>query len=130
MKNPKKQTGSGGDSSATGSIHAPSSLKTLIVAVLLALPCTWIAISISDNVTVPDSVRYVISPGTMLGMHLVMHPTHDSSLQPTFSLRGSIDQLLDDLGRWFAIAFFTDMAFYSMLIFGLVKVTRAVKKSN
>jgi hypothetical protein len=131
MKRARKQiVGAGYAYSAEGSVNAPSYTKTFILAMLLALPCTWIAISISDNVTVPDSVRYVISPGTMLGMHLVMQPTHDSSLQPTFSLRGTIDQLLDQLGRWFAIAFFTDMAFYSMLIFGFVTVARALTKPN
>ena len=63
-------------------------------------------------------------------MHPVMQPTHDSPLQPKLSLRGTIDQLLDDLGRWLAIAFFADMAFYSMLIFGFVTIVRALKKPN
>ena len=130
MKNPKKQTGSGGDSSATGSIHAPSSLKTLIVAVLLAIPCAWIAIAVSDNGAIPDSVRYVLSPGTMLGKLVFLQPAHSSSTQLAHSSREAIDQLLGQIRQWFAVAFFTDMAFYSMLIFGLVKVTRAVKKSN
>ena len=91
-------------------------MKTKILALFLAVPFTWIALSVSDNVTVPDSVRYILSPGTMLGLHVSMQPTH------------SWHEMADRLNQWFAIAFFTDMAFYTMLIFGVATVTRALKK--
>jgi hypothetical protein len=100
---------------AGGVLRVASRIKTAILALFLAVPCTWIAISVSDNVTVSDSVRYILSPGTMLGRHVSMQPTH------------SWHEMGDRLSQWIAIAFFTDMAFYTMLIFGVVTITRALK---
>lgn len=126
MKRPGLQIGSDGNAYAAGSMNAAYA-RTFILAVLLALPCTWIAISVSDNVTVPDAVRYVISPGTMLGKFIVMQSAHDNSPQLTHSWRGISDQPLDQLGQWFVIAFIADMAFYSMLILGLITINRRLK---
>ena len=41
-------------------------VKSLFLAIFLCLPCSWLALSIADNTRVPDSLRYVFSPGTML----------------------------------------------------------------
>src|SRR6478736_2680426 len=92
-----------------------SHTMTALLAFFLAVPCAWVAISVSDNVHISDSIRYVLSPGTMLGLQVSMQSTH------------SWHEMGDRLSQWFAIAFFTDMAFYTMLIFGVVTVTRALK---
>jgi hypothetical protein len=104
--------------------------KTVIFAVLLALPCTWMAISVSDNAAIPDSIRYLLSPGTMLGKLVFLQPAHNGSTQVTHSWHETIDQLLGQIRQWFAIVFFTDMVFYSMLIFGCITATRAFIKSK
>ena len=98
-----------------GAIRLVSYKKTALLALFLAVPCALIAISISDNVYISDSIRYALSPGTMLGLQVSMQPTH------------SWHEMGDRLSQWFAIAFFTDMAFYTMLIFGVVTVARAIK---
>jgi hypothetical protein len=115
MKKAQEQSVSTGRAYSTeGAVHVVS-IKTVILALFLAVPCAWIAISVSDNVTIADSVRYVLSPGTMLGLHVFMQPTH------------SWHEMGERLSQWFAIAFFTDMAYYALLIFGFVTVTRVQK---
>ncbi|HET9838291.1 MAG TPA: hypothetical protein VFR84_08660 [Candidatus Angelobacter sp.] len=39
-------------------------VKSLFLASFLCLPCSWLALSIGDNTHVPDSLKYVFSPGT------------------------------------------------------------------
>jgi hypothetical protein len=125
------QTGSVGYAYAEKSVTAPSYAKTFILAVILALPCTWIAISICDNVATPDSIRYISSPGTMLGNYLVfVQPAHNHVPQPSHSWHVDLRSLGDRLGKWLAIAFFTDLAFYFLLIFGLITITHALRKPN
>jgi hypothetical protein len=125
------QTGSVGYSHEEKSVSVPSHVKTFILAVILALPCTWIAISISDNVATPDSVRDILSPGTTLGNYLVfVQPPHNRVPQPSHYWLVDLRSLGDQLGQWLAVAFFTDLAFYFLLIFGLITITHALKKPN
>lgn len=92
--------------------------KTLLLAGFLSIPCAWLAVSIADNTHVPDRLRYVFSPGTMLATRLVMGPT------------GSLQEMLEQLGHRTIIALLTNMVFYGMLIFGVVMVFSARKRSS
>jgi len=92
--------------------------KSLLLAVFLCLPCAWLATAIADNIHVPDWLRFVFSPGTMLATHLVMGPTH------------SLQQMLGQLNHWTMIALLTNMVFYGMVIFGLAMIFFAGKRSN
>jgi len=90
----------------------------LLLAGFLSIPCAWVAVSIADNTSVPDWLRYMFSPGTMLATHLVMGPTH------------SWQQMMDQLNHWTVIALLTNMVFYGMLIFGFAMVFSARKRSS
>lgn len=92
--------------------------RALLLAVFLSIPCAWLAVSIADNTHVPDWLRYVFSPGTMLATRLVMGPT------------GSLQEMLDQLGHWTIIALLTNVVFYGMLIFGVAMVFSAHKRSS
>ena len=92
--------------------------KTLLLAGFLSIPCAWVSVSIADNTSVPDWLRYVFSPGTMLATCLVMGPTH------------SLQEMLGQLKHWTIIALLTNMVFYGRLIFGLAMVFSARKRSN
>ena len=91
--------------------------KALLLSVLLCVPCAWIATAIADNPSVPDTVRYVVSPGTMLGLHLTQTPTH------------TFHEMMDQLGRFATVALLTNMLFYGMLTFGFATVTSAFRRS-
>ena len=93
-------------------------VKSLFLAIFLCLPCSWLALSIADNTRVPDSLRYVFSPGTMLATHLAMGPTH------------SWQEMFEQLSHWTTIAVLTNVIFYSMLIFGLAMIFFAAKRSE
>jgi len=92
--------------------------RALLLAGFLSIPCAWLSVSIADNTHVPDWLRYVFSPGTMLATCLVMGPTH------------SLQEMLGQLKHWTIIALLTNMVFYGMLIFGLAMVFSARKRSN
>jgi hypothetical protein len=89
-------------------------MKTALHAVFLAIPSSWVAISICDNASVSDAVRYLLSPGSILGAHLAIGPT------------SSWRELGDELTHYIAIALLTDIAFYSILIFGIATIVRGL----
>jgi EamA domain-containing membrane protein RarD len=89
-----------------------------LLAGFLSIPCAWLAVSIADNTHVPDWLRYIFSPGTMLATRLTMGPTH------------TLKEMLGQLKNWIIIALLTNMVFYGMLIFGFAMIFSARKRSN
>lgn len=91
-------------------------VKSLFLASFLCLSCSWLALSIADNAHVPNSLRYVFSPGTMLATHLAMGPTH------------SWQEMFEQLSHWTTIAVMTNVVFYGMLIYGLAMIFFAAQR--
>ncbi len=98
-------------------------VKRAIWSVLLAIPCAVIATGMSDSTAVPNAIRYVFSPGTMLAIRII-------SVEPSHRGAG----VFIDALNWYAaiglFALFLNAVFYTLLIFGLVTTISTIEAAT
>lgn len=85
-----------------------------ILAVLLALPLSAIGFAAADNPNTPGAARLLIAPGYVAAFHL-----------PIYGGR-----FLGDLGRFVMSALAINACYYTVLLFGLMKIWRAVQRGK
>jgi hypothetical protein len=79
-------------------------LAQLLLGVFLTLLLTYFSLAIADHVGTPQFVRYVFSPGYVLGMHFASGP--------------SFTEALDSFGR---IALPVNIVYYGLISFFLIR---------
>jgi hypothetical protein len=81
-----------------------SNLAQVPVGVVLALLLTWLSMAIADHVGTPEIVRWIFSPGYVLGLHFAWG-------------RGFRDQL----GSFMFIALIVNVSYYGLVCFLLLR---------
>jgi hypothetical protein len=47
----------------------PFVLARVLIALVITLPRTWLSMAIADHVGTPEFLRWIVSPGYVLGVH-------------------------------------------------------------
>ena len=98
-------------------------LKRLLYSVALAVPCASIATGISDSAVVSNFLRYAISPGTVLAVHVVhAEPSHRSL--------GVFLDALNWYGSVMFFAFIVNAILYGLFIFGSITTISALSEKR
>ena len=86
----------------------------------IALPAAILAFGIADHPAIPDSVRFVISPGLALGFRL-------TSPQPCGGILDCMSTLADRVGQIGEITIAVNTFVFGLLIFGAATTVSALK---
>ena len=89
----------------------------------LAVPCALIATAISDSVSVPDFVRYAVSPGLALAVRVV-------HVEPSHRGLGAFLDVLNQYTRVMSFALWVDVLLYGLFIFGTMTLISALTQER
>jgi hypothetical protein len=97
-------------------------LRRLVFSVLLAIPMAGLAFLVSGQSTVPNALRYIISPGWIWAIRLV-------NFQTCGGFIGCMLTLGDQLGQMAQMILLVNLIVYSIVIFGIVTLVSSKKQS-
>lgn len=94
--------------------------KRAIWSGIIALPSAILALVISDNPSMPNALRYVISPGLLVGFRV-------TKLQPCGRIVDCIVALAGQVGQMLKITLEVNFVVYGLLFFGIATTISALK---
>jgi hypothetical protein len=87
---------------------------------IIALPTAILALVISDNTSIPDALRYLISPGLLVGFRV-------TKLQPCGGMADCMVALAVQVGQLLKITLAVNFVLYGLLFFGIATAISALK---
>jgi hypothetical protein len=87
---------------------------------IIALPTAILALVISDNTSIPNALRYLISPGLLVGFRV-------AKLQPCGGILDCMVALAGQLGQMLKITLAVNLVLYGLLFFGIATAISALK---
>lgn len=97
--------------------------KRVIVSATLSVPLAIVAMVVCDGALLSDTLCYVFSPGSMLALRFVGIRAGHKGVETFLDILGT-------LGLVLSLSLVMNAIFYGLLIFGLVTIVSAGRKSN